>query len=223
MTDSVSSEFHDFYEDTVRESLTSILHKAFGILCREPAEGFSRSFKKRDNRGNLLWDCYPKVSEIEIDWAQAAFLLEAGAGTEWRGEHGYTAIMWAAIRGSLVTVTLLFNRGANIHAQDIGAWNALMWARYCNHTDIVSFLADKGTDIHVRSNQGQDALLLAALWGRIDAALDLIARQADARVVDGSNQTALTHFGSDSHGPSRTLGRTVTASAQRRSSKARPA
>ena len=54
MTDSVSSEFHDFYEDTVRDSLTSILHKAFGILCREPAEGFSRSFKKRDNLGNLL-------------------------------------------------------------------------------------------------------------------------------------------------------------------------
>jgi len=68
MTDSVSSEFHDFYEDTVRDSLTSILHKAFGILCREPAEGFSRSFKKRDNLGNLLWDCYPKVGEIEIDF-----------------------------------------------------------------------------------------------------------------------------------------------------------
>jgi hypothetical protein len=68
MTDSVSSEFHDFYEDTVRDSLTSILHKAFGILCREPAEGFSRSFKKRDNLENLLWDCYPKVGEIEIDF-----------------------------------------------------------------------------------------------------------------------------------------------------------
>ena len=68
MTDSVSSDLHDFYEDTVRDSLTSILHKAFGILCREPAEGFSRSFKKRDNLGNLLWDCYPKVGEIEIDF-----------------------------------------------------------------------------------------------------------------------------------------------------------
>ena len=53
----------------------------------------------------------------------------------------------------------------------------------------------KGTDIHVRSTDGQDALLNAALNGRIDAALELIARQADARVVDDKNRTALTHFG----------------------------
>ena len=54
----------------------------------------------------------------------------------------------------------------------------------------------KGTDIHVRSTDGQDALLTAALNGRIDAALELIARQADARVVDNENPTTLTHFGS---------------------------
>jgi hypothetical protein len=41
-----------------------------------------------------------------------------------------------------------------------------------------------------------DALLHAALWGNIDIALELIARQADARVVDNQNRTALTHFGS---------------------------
>ena len=61
----------------------------------------------------LWWAC------IESDWAQAAFLLEAGAGTEWRVEENEnTAIMLAAFYGSLETVTLLFNRGANIHAQD---------------------------------------------------------------------------------------------------------
>jgi hypothetical protein len=131
------------------------------------------------------------------DWAQAAFLLEAGAGTEWRDEiHGYTAITRAAAGESLATVTLLFNRGANIHAQDNDGLNALMWASSNNnHADIVSFLADKGADIHVRGDDGHDALLLAALWGYIDVALELIARQADARVVDNQNYTALTHFG----------------------------
>jgi hypothetical protein len=130
------------------------------------------------------------------DWAQAAFLLEAGAGTEWRDEeHENTAIMWAAWRGSLETVTLLFNRGANIHARDNSGWNALMNASWKNHADIVSYLADKGTDIHVRSNDGEDALLLAALKGNIDIALELIARQADARVVGNKNRTALTSFG----------------------------
>ena len=51
----------------------------------------------------------------------------------------------------------------------------------------------------VRGNDGRDALLIAAQHGKIDAALELIARQADARVVDNQNQTALTHFGSISH------------------------
>ena len=131
------------------------------------------------------------------DWAQAAFLLEAGAGTEWRGEEedGTTAIMLAARGGSLETVTLLFNRGANIHARDNDGDNALMYASYDNRADIVSYLADKNTDIHVRCNQGKDALPIAALYGNIDTALELIARQADARVADDENQTALTHFG----------------------------
>ena len=130
------------------------------------------------------------------DWAQAAFLLEAGAGTEWRREgSGMTAIMRAAWGGSIETVTLLFNRGANIHARDYSGMNALMWASNFKHANVVSYLANKGTDIHVRNNGGQDALLLAALKGNIDIALDLIAREADARVVGNNNRTALTHFG----------------------------
>ena len=82
----------------------------------------------------------------DADWAQAAFLLEAGAGTEWRDEEedGTTAIMCAAWGGSLETVTLLFNRGANIHARDNHGWNALMRASLNNRPNIVSSLADKG-------------------------------------------------------------------------------
>ena len=91
------------------------------------------------NLDEQLWQaCFDE------DWAQAAFLLEAGAGTEWLDEHENTAIMWAAAIGSLETVTLLFNRGANVHAQDRDGCNALMEASWDNHVDIVSFLADKG-------------------------------------------------------------------------------
>ena len=93
----------------------------------------------------LWWAC------CHQDWAQAAFLLEAGARMEWRDEEesGMTAIMWAARGGSLETVTLLFNRGANIHARCNDGWNALMWTSYRNHANVVSYLADKGMDIHV--------------------------------------------------------------------------
>jgi hypothetical protein len=44
------------------------------------------------NLDEQLWQaCYDE------DWTQAAFLLEAGAGTEWRDEHENTAILWAAV------------------------------------------------------------------------------------------------------------------------------
>ena len=111
------------------------------------------------NLDEQLWEaCFEK------EWAKAAFLLEGGAGTEWRGGlYKDTAIMQAASGGSLETVTLLFNRGANIHAQGKYGRNALMHAGSYNHSDIVCFLADKGTDIHVRNIYGQDALLSASL------------------------------------------------------------
>ena len=91
------------------------------------------------NLDQQLWEAC-----MGADWAQAAFLLEAGAGTEWRSEVGTTAIMYAAIRGGLETVTFLFNRGANIHARSNGGWNALMHASYFNSANVVSYLANKG-------------------------------------------------------------------------------
>ena len=102
--------------------------------------------EEQEELDEQLWEAC-----CDRDWVQAAFLLEAGAGTEWRDEEedGMTAIMWAAIRGSLETVTLLFNRGANIHARCNDGWNALMWTSYRNHANFVSYLADKGMDIHV--------------------------------------------------------------------------
>jgi ankyrin repeat protein len=107
---------------------------------------------KPGNLDEQLWEAC-----LENDWAQAAFLLEAGAGTERRGEgNGTTAIMRAALWGSLETVTLLFNRGANIHARCNDGWTAMMCASSNNFADIVSYLADKGTDIHVRSDDGEE-------------------------------------------------------------------
>jgi ankyrin repeat protein len=82
------------------------------------------------NLDQQLWEAC-----CDREWAQAAFLLEAGAGTEWRDkEEGWaTAITLAACRGSLETVTLLFNRGANIHARCNDGWNALMFASGNDH------------------------------------------------------------------------------------------
>jgi len=126
------------------------------------------------------------------DWVDAAFLVEAGAGTEWRGgEYEDTAIVWAAYRGSLETVTLLFNRGANIHAQGNDGMNALMEASGNNRADIVSFLADKGADIHVRNAEGWNALMYASCNNHADIVSFLADKGTDIHVRNIEGQDAL--------------------------------
>ena len=68
MTDSVSSDIRHFYEDIARESLASILHRAFGIYCREPENGFRRVFNKRDTPENLWWNNKSDDRQVEIDF-----------------------------------------------------------------------------------------------------------------------------------------------------------
>ena len=66
--DSVTSEIHRLYEETVRDSLASILHNAFGTCCRQPEDGFQRLFHKRDNLRNLWWSKKSNDSQVEIDF-----------------------------------------------------------------------------------------------------------------------------------------------------------
>jgi hypothetical protein len=67
-TDSVSGEIHSHYEETVRKSLKSIIWSALGVNCREPTEGYSRSYYKDDNPGNLWWAHKDKDEQIQIDF-----------------------------------------------------------------------------------------------------------------------------------------------------------
>ena len=68
MTDSVSSDLHDFYEELVRNSLRNVFMKAFGIYCREPEDGFCRYFQKKDDPSNQWWIEKTNDTQIEIDF-----------------------------------------------------------------------------------------------------------------------------------------------------------
>jgi len=128
------------------------------------------------------------------DPAEAARLLDAGAHKEWRNEHGWTPIIYAAFCGRIATVKLLADRGADKSARDSSGLTALMWAGSAGESDVMAFLLDRGVDIDAVNNDGYDALLKAAMRGHIDTCLLLIERKADARTRTNS-LTALTHFG----------------------------
>jgi len=128
--------------------------------------------------------------------AEVARLLDAGANKEWRHEAGWTPIINAAFCGRLAVVKLLADRGADIHARSNKGMNALMYASNMGESAAVAaFLLDRGVDLHARDNHGRDALLWAALDDQIETCIMLIGRQADARVTDNENRSALTHFG----------------------------
>ena len=108
----------------------------------EKAEKAARVYR-RDEAGSRGWRTWTSSCGRRAQTKtgpRQPFCSRQGAGTEWRDEEdGTTAIMCAAIRGSLGTVTLLFNRGANIHARCNIGDNALMQASLNNYADIVSY------------------------------------------------------------------------------------
>ncbi len=55
------------------------------------------------------------------------------------------ALQYTARKGYLEDVKFLFERGANIHANDD---DAIRWAAYKGHLDVVKFLFEKGSNIH---------------------------------------------------------------------------
>ena len=68
MTDSVTSEQHDAYEELAREVLPSILWAALRLPCREPMRGYNALFKRTDSHQNLWWTLNTKDNTIEIDF-----------------------------------------------------------------------------------------------------------------------------------------------------------
>ena len=68
MTDSVTSEQHDAYEELAREVLPSVLWAALRLPCREPMRGYNASFKRNDVHQNLWWTLNTKDNTIEIDF-----------------------------------------------------------------------------------------------------------------------------------------------------------
>ena len=103
-----------------------------------------------------------------------------------------TALMIAAIDGSLDLAKLLYANGANVNRQagnhrgwhnDSPGWSALHYAAVAGHANIVSWLLDSGADVDARWGAGgvpgKSVLWEAAFWGRADVVEILLSRGAD--------------------------------------------
>ncbi len=133
------------------------------------------------------------------DTSKVAALLQGGADANGRDRRGgATPLMHAAAVGSLDTMRLLLDKGADVNGKSAGSATALMWAV----ADIakVRLLLERGADVNVVTETGRTALLLAAMSDEsAETVRLLLAKGANPKAVDAVNVTALwsATFGDD--------------------------
>jgi ankyrin repeat protein len=98
------------------------------------------------------------------------FLLEKGIDVDQQDEYGYTALMWASLKGHKEIVQLLLHEeNIQINQQDKDGSTALMWASLKGHKEIVEILLqDKNKQINQQDKDGRTALILASEKGHVE-------------------------------------------------------
>lgn len=110
-------------------------------------------------------DVLLRVPRLEIDQANA---------------QGETALMFAAVKGSLEWAQRLVKQGAQVRRAN--GWTPLHYAASGQEPGVVGFLLDAGSDIDAVGPEGSTALMLAARYGDERIVDLLLNRGADPRL-----------------------------------------
>ena len=125
------------------------------------------------------------------DTASVRALLEGGVDAnlvERRG--GATPLIHAATVGSIDTMRLLLDKGANVNARTYSGMTALMCA--VSDPDKVRLLVERGADVNAAAASGRTALELAAMGGTSGPTVRyLLDHHANARAIDKGGVTTL--------------------------------
>lgn len=128
-------------------------------------------------------------------------LLDYGSDTQAMasGVADWTALHFAASRGSEEIIINLLKSGAKIDAIDCGGSTALLVAAGQGHRAAVKCLAQRGANIEASNHSGLTALLLAACRGHQDVVTYLLGRGANSRHEDKYHFTPLSLAAYDGH------------------------
>src|SRR6266511_3672602 len=106
---------------------------------------------------------------------------------------GSTLLHHAAGFGTIETMALLLDSGADVNAKNRRGSTPLHWAMHDEAK--VRLLIDSKADVNVQNGAGETALMFAASNGNPKAVALLLDRGADARVRTKRNETALGNAG----------------------------
>lgn len=117
----------------------------------------------------------------------AVLLAHPGLRVDETNSVGETALMMAALRGSVDWCGRLIGRGAAVNRK---GWAPLHYAASGPEPATVSLLLDRGAEVDAPSPNGTTALMMAARYGDERSVDALLARQADRQRRNDKGMTA---------------------------------
>ncbi len=137
-----------------------------------------------DDRGRMA--LFMAVREESLK-ALDALLLAPNVLVDKPNTNDETALMIAAIRGSLPAVKALVQRGASVNRE---GWTPLHYAASGPDNGVAGFLVSQGAKIDARSPNGSTPLMMAARYGSTDVVPVLLKAGADPSLTNEQGLTA---------------------------------
>ncbi len=156
------------------------------FVARMPELGLDERTRD-DLRNNLLMIAIRDEGE-----AMALRLLDlpkwqTTAVLNYENQLGETALMVAAMKGSLTVAQRLIELGAEVNR---AGWSALHYAATAGHTGLIRLLLEKSAYVDAASPNGTTPLMMAARFNHRDAAAALLELGADPTQTSQSGMTA---------------------------------
>jgi len=151
----------------VVEIISLLLDHGANINTREPRRGhgalmWAISFGHPDAARLLIErgaDISARTMKLTEKEAYTPMLMEGyGGKVEGIAQGGYTALMFAARAGDIVTARILLDRGAAINDVSVEDGTALVIASAWGHEDLAMQLLEQGADPHIPDANGLTAL-----------------------------------------------------------------
>lgn len=183
-----------------------IASSCFFVLC---IDGGMSLFKDKKNDGNpLLTSIIQASSQIDAKEGRKETNMKEileNMGTVNRADgHGDTVLMmvcYANFDNCLTTMTvdaerapyvsLLQEKGADIHLRDKDGWSALTWAAWSGMTECADILIKAGADVNLVDRQNNTILAIAAQQGNMEIVKILLEKGVDPKIKNKLGMDAL--------------------------------
>lgn len=126
----------------------------------------------------------------------ASYLLENDAVVDARGEHGSTALLYAASEHDHELVNVLTMNGADVNIQDRFGFTALMNSTLPEgeFAVVARLLINNDADVNIQNNNGKTALMLSVESNDIAMIRLLLENNADINILDNNGESALDYM-----------------------------